>query len=101
MMSKQERYKFYRSKEWESVRQQALERDNYECVECAKQGKVTSQQHNSKLDVDHIYDLEHYPNLKLNMENLQVLCLYHHNLKHNRFVGKQKKKNKWADDEWW
>ena len=32
---------FYRSKEWRVLRVQALERDNYLCVECKKRGIIT------------------------------------------------------------
>ncbi|WP_342355263.1 HNH endonuclease [Rummeliibacillus suwonensis] len=79
MMSKEERYKFYRSKEWERVRQQALERDNYECQECKRNGRCFTDKHNQdkhkSLDVNHIKDLEHHPKLALHMDNLETLCI--------------------------
>ncbi|EAG5062204.1 HNH endonuclease, partial [Listeria monocytogenes] len=31
--------KFYKCKEWLSLRQEALKRDNYECQRCKKKGK--------------------------------------------------------------
>lgn len=103
-MSKEERYKFYRSKEWERVRKQALERDNYECQECKRNGRCFTDKHNpekhKRLDVDHIQDLEHNPSLGLQLSNLETLCVKCHNKKHNRFGGKEKKESKW-NDEWW
>ncbi|CRK80318.1 HNH endonuclease [Neobacillus massiliamazoniensis] len=50
----EQKMRFYKSSEWQSLRQQALERDIYECQECKRQsGKVKTKQ---RLDVDHIKD---------------------------------------------
>ncbi|MEC5422383.1 HNH endonuclease [Virgibacillus sp. C22-A2] len=101
--TKEQQKKFYKSKDWEATRLIVLERDNYECQECKRQGKVYTDKHDpdkhKRLDVDHIKDLEDYPELALELDNLEVLCVKCHNRKHNRFMF-QKKKNKWAD-EWW
>lgn len=72
----QDRAKFYGSKEWRGVngvRRKRLELDNYECVWCKEQGYVTTA-NDSVLEVDHIYELEHYPKLALHIDNLRTLC---------------------------
>lgn len=103
MLTKQERLKFYKSKEWRAVREYVLQRDNYECQECKRNGKVLTNKEESlrdkhkRLDVDHIKDLEHHPELALEPENLETLCIKCHNKKHNRFVKKEKK---WNDEKW-
>lgn len=79
-------------------REEILKRDNYECVWCKKEGKVTTQER-STLEVDHIKELETHPELALEDDNLRTLCKYHHNVRHNRFDGKQKEKE-WDDERW-
>ena len=103
--SLEQKKRFYRSKSWLSLRQAALDRDNHECVHCKKEGKVTAdsiktpgERKEVKLNVDHIYPIEHYPKLALVLDNLQTLCVFHHNVKEGRVF--EKKKSKW-DDEWW
>lgn len=91
---------FYLSKAWKQLRQAALERDNYECQHCKEQGKVTTKA-NAILEVDHIKEIEHRPDLARDLDNLQTLCKDCHNKKHNRFGFRKRKKNKWQDDEWW
>lgn len=102
----EQKRKFYLSKAWKDIRMVALERDNYECQDCKEQGKVTvdsikeaGKPKEIKLNVDHIYPIEHYPKLALTLDNLQTLCIYHHNVKEGRIF--KRKKNKWEDDEWW
>lgn len=79
-----------------------LERDNFECQWCKGNGKV-SDWSNSVLEVDHIKELEHYPELALELNNMRTLCKDCHNKRHNRmnYRSTNKKQNKWADDEWW
>ena len=52
------------------------------------------------LDIDHIKPLEHYPELGYDMDNLQTLCIRHHNEKENRFNKSQSKKKRWNDEYW-
>lgn len=101
-----EKKKFYRSSDWESIRQQALERDNHECQECKRQGKVhfdsekvEGERKSVELNVHHKYELEHYPKLALVLDNLETLCLNCHNKMHGRVFGENKKK-KWDDECW-
>lgn len=60
--------KFYHSKEWESVRQYILRRDNYLCVRCNAPGKEIH--HKTYLTPENIND----PDISLNPDNLITLC---------------------------
>ncbi len=90
---------FYNSTAWRNKREDILERDNYECAWCKKDGGVTTKDH-AILEVDHIFELEHYPKLALVDENLRVLCNMHHNMRHKRFQFAVRKKSKWDDERW-
>ena len=96
------RAKFYRSSKWKHLRQQALERDGYECTMCKAEGKLTTRQ-DSVLEVDHIKKLEEHPELAYDLSNLRTLCKDCHNRRHHRFNyrSRGKSRNKWADDERW
>lgn len=100
--TKESRAKFYASTEWKKLRQQALERDHFECVWCKENGKV-SDWSNSILEVDHIQELEYHPELAMEISNLRTLCKDCHNKRHNRmnYRSNNKNKNRWAEDEWW
>lgn len=82
------------------MRAYILERDNYECQWCKRDGKVTSHL-DSVLEVDHIKELKDYPELALDESNLRTLCKDCHNKRHERFNYREKKKNiKWNDEFW-
>lgn len=85
------------------MRESILKRDNYECQECKRQGKVfipaMKPDKQKTLDVDHIKSLEEYPELALDPNNLETLCIRCHNIKEKRFF--YSKPNKWANDEKW
>ncbi|WP_146550982.1 HNH endonuclease [Rummeliibacillus sp. SL167] len=98
-MYKKKANPFYLSKAWKVKRQEILERDHYECQWCAKEGRVTTDKE-AILEVDHIKELDDYPELALEDDNLRTLCKDCHNKRHNRF-GFKKKANKWAYDERW
>jgi len=95
------RLAFYSSKEWKHTRNEIRKRDNDECQECKRQGKVFTYKSEpgkrKRLDVDHIKELEDYPELSLTMDNLETLCIRCHNKKHNRY---QKQEPKWNDECW-
>lgn len=99
-LSKQEQRKFYNSIAWRHKRDETLRKHNYECLWCKEEGRVTTKE-NAILEVDHIYELEHYPKLALVDDNLRVLCKSCHNKRHKRFEHAPKKENKWAHDERW
>ncbi|MFC4652646.1 HNH endonuclease [Lactococcus nasutitermitis] len=86
------RHTFYCSSAWRCVRKQALVRDNYECQWCKAEGRVTTALR-ATLEVDHIKELEDYPEFALQLSNLRTLCHDCHNKRHHR--SKEKK----FDDE--
>lgn len=99
--TKLQRKRFYGSGNWNRIRKKVLERDNYECQWCRQEGRVTLRG-DAVLEVDHIKELEHYPKLALDMNNLRVLCRNCHNKRHERFnyrMKNKKRKQKW-NDEW-
>lgn len=110
--TEEQKKRFYNSKAWRDLREQALKRDNYECVMCKEEGKFTIDSVKVKgerkkivLNVDHKYPIEHYPKLALVLDNLQTLCIYHHNLKEGRIEQLKrnqfkKRNNKWDDERW-
>ncbi|WP_330948885.1 HNH endonuclease [Virgibacillus sp. MG-45] len=101
---------FYNSAAWKLLRLQALERDNYECQHCKKEGNVTvdsvkipGQKKEVVLNVDHKYPIEFYPKLALVLDNLETLCINHHNIKEGRTFDKirpRSKKKRWDDERW-
>lgn len=97
MKDASKRKQFYNSSSWLNIREQVLKRDNYECIWCKQEGKVSTSA-NQILEVDHIQELETHPELALELSNLRTLCNHHHNIRHDRF---QKKFNKWEHDERW
>lgn len=101
----EQRKRFYRSSDWERLRQLALERDNFECQHCKEEGRVTvdsikeeGKRKEVVLNVDHKYGIENYPKLALVLDNLQTLCIYHHNVKEGRVF--KRKNPKWNDEKW-
>lgn len=99
--TREQKNSFYKSREWRGksgLRERVLERDNYECAMCRAEGKVTTHA-DATLEVDHIKEIEFYPELAKDEENLQVLCRRHHNQKHNRFAGTVRE-DVWKDEKW-
>ena len=71
--------KFYKSREWMSLRLVALSRDNHECQECKSRGKYR------KADcVHHVKEVKDHPGLALTLDNLKCLCNSCHNEVHER-----------------
>lgn len=99
--SKEQKKAFYKSAAWQSLRLKVLEEQNYECQECRELGyvRINDTSKHKTLDVDHVKEIETHPELALVPSNLRVLCIQHHNAKHNRWF--KRKPNKWAADERW
>lgn len=105
--TKEQQHKFYKSAAWHGkygVRLKVLERDNYECQLCKREGrvhldsvKVEGERKSIQLNVHHVKELEHHPELALDMDNLLTICLRHHNELHDRYQPKEKK---WEDERW-
>lgn len=76
-------FKFYHSKEWKKTSQ--LYKLNHPCCEeCLKEGVIR------KTDVtDHIIELRDDWSKRLDENNFQSLCHYHHNLKTRREKAKR------------
>ena len=79
---------FYRSKEWKTLRLQALQRDNYLCQECLKRGVVTPAS-----TVHHIEHLRVNRSKALDLKNLETVCTACHNKLHRERTQTLKKKN--------
>lgn len=82
---------FYKSGPWRAVRQQALDRDLGLCQECLRrfyQGQVIKVQ--DAVMVHHIKPREEYPELALDINNLESLCDKHHNYFHPEKGNKPK-----------
>lgn len=56
---------FYRTKEWKELRKKVLKAYGSICMKCNS---------TKNIHVDHILPLSKYPELKLDIKNLQVLC---------------------------
>ncbi|MFB4471814.1 HNH endonuclease [Oceanobacillus caeni] len=99
---------FYRSSEWDKLRQHVIDRDNGECQECKRRGKVTldsikqdGMKKKPQLNVHHIMEIEYFPEWALEPDNLITVCISCHNRIHNKLEKLKFKKNKWKDDERW
>lgn len=88
--------KFYKSKEWMSLRKEALKRDHYECIPCKRKGKVRKAQ-----NVHHIKEVKKHPELALVLDNLECICIRCHNNEHKRLEKYQNKKSKFITEERW
>lgn len=100
--------RFYNSAAWNGpngVRRRALKRDNFECQQCKREGyvhvdsiKVEGERKAIELNVHHIKEIESHPELALELNNLETLCIYHHNEIHKKPFGIRKRK--WDDEAW-
>lgn len=98
--SREARSAFYNSANWRQLRQQALERDRFECVWCRDEGRLVTD----NLEVDHIKELEFHPEFALDIDNLRTLCKECHNRRHGRFQYRKWQKFQdrlFRSDEWW
>ncbi|MCM3291834.1 HNH endonuclease [Paenibacillus sp. MER 180] len=104
----EQKRKFYDSKDWKHLREEVKRRDNYECQECKRNGLVTintneysesAKRKKIQLVVHHIKELEHHPELALDIDNLETVCVACHNKEHGRAC--EMKVNKWQADERW
>ncbi|MEY8701011.1 HNH endonuclease [Streptococcus ferus] len=68
--AKRERYSFYKSKMWTSLRKVCLDRDNYLCQYCLAVGIITP---NAKTG-DHVTPVEIAPELRTDPNNVVAAC---------------------------
>lgn len=97
--------KFYGSVEWAYIRGQAMKRDNYECQHCKQEGlvtidskKVEGERKEIILNVHHKKEIETHPELSLEIDNLETVCVSHHNRIHGK--GFKPREDKWQDERW-
>lgn len=110
MLTEQECRAFYNGMKWRNMRSYIKEKNNYECQECKRQGKVSldiyeknkNDRKKIKLVVHHIKELKDYPELALDEDNLETLCVECHNMIHDRnFKSNFKhRESKWKDENW-
>ena len=62
-------WSFTRSEEWRRVRRQAVERYGTTCAKCGRE-----QSPGFPVNIDHIKPRRFYPDLALDIDNLQPLC---------------------------
>ena len=113
-MTEKEKHRFYHSAAWQRERIRILKRDHYECQDCRH--RITKANHegrqlhgwemylNRATCVHHIKELEDYPDLALDHDNLISLCDRCHNERHgrttNRFFTRAKKKKPITPEMW-
>lgn len=104
----EQKRKFYDSGDWKRLRERVKRRDNYECQECKRNGFVSidtneysesAKRKKIQLVVHHIKELECYPELALDIDNLETICVQCHNAEHGRTF--ETVENKWKSDEKW
>lgn len=71
-----------KTKEYKEFRKEVLKRDNYRCAKCGE---------TENLQVHHIKPVKDYPNLVMNFDNVQTLCLLCHS-KTESYLKKKKEK---------
>ena len=71
---------FYNSTQWRKLRQQVLIRDNYMCQHCLADGIVNDKD----LIVHHKIELKRDWSKRLDMENLEAVCVSCHNKIHGK-----------------
>lgn len=89
-------YKFYKSREWLTLRQNVLGKYHNECQDCLERGKYTRAE-----TVHHINEVKDRPDLALSeyytdcdgvrRVNLKPLCKQCHNAEHCRFSPAEKR----------
>ncbi|NEY20511.1 HNH endonuclease [Bacillus ginsengihumi] len=86
---------FYKWSGWRKKRQEALERDNYECQECKREGKYSRAQ-----NVHHLKEVKDRPDLALTLDNLESVCIQCHNKIHDKRLKKDKRKPFVIEERW-
>ncbi|MGM7682647.1 HNH endonuclease [Cytobacillus sp. Hm23] len=105
--TKQQKRKFYDSDDWKLIREEVKQRDNNECQECKRNGfvMIDTNEYSKKakrkkiqLVVHHLKELEDHPELALEIDNLETLCVRCHNEIHGRVF--KRVEPKWDDEKW-
>jgi 5-methylcytosine-specific restriction endonuclease McrA len=83
--------KVTRGPRWKAVRMHALDRDDWQCVQCGER---------RRLECDHIQPVKTHPELSYSLGNLQILCGSCHARKTRIEVGGtplSPKRQEWRD----
>ncbi|MEO3415732.1 HNH endonuclease signature motif containing protein [Roseovarius sp. CAU 1744] len=83
--------KVTRGPRWKALRLQALDRDDWQCVQCGER---------RRLECDHIVPVRDRPDLSFTLSNLQILCGSCHARKTRLEVGHKPlppNRQKWRD----
>jgi 5-methylcytosine-specific restriction endonuclease McrA len=86
---------FYKCKEWRALRQEALERDNFECQECKRKGRYKRAQ-----NVHHLKEVKARPDLALELNNLECICIACHNAVHDKRLRNDHRKPFVNEERW-
>ena len=79
---------FYKSAAWEACRRAYLKKVASLCERCLKEGRYTPAEivhHKIYLTAENIKD----PSVALNFDNLEALCMEHHNREHFGTPGRR------------
>ena len=106
MSIEDDKQQFYNSMPWRRMRERIRKRDGYECQWCKLEGRMTIDEgelnRNGRkkmaLIVHHIKEYELYPELKLDEDNLVLVCFQCHERHHGRW--RDNKPKKWPDEKW-
>lgn len=77
-MSKGELARFYKSKRWQRCRESVMQEHNYICQRCGAPAAIVH--HRTYLNETNYLD----PDISLNADNLECLCMRCHDDEHNR-----------------
>lgn len=92
--SPNKRKTFYASWEWKKMRMKALQKHGHACQSCGAGPK-----HGARVVVDHIKPLDAAWNLRLDLDNLQVLCDDCNRGKGNWLEADFRGEGIWAEDD--
>ena len=88
-----ERTKFANSAAWQLIRKKCFERDNYTCTKCGLRNKRGLNK-SVVLNAHHIKSYKHYPELRLELDNIITLCEDCHYKVHREDVGEKRSTSK-------
>ena len=108
LIAEDKMYKFYKSKYFQELRAEVLQKAHYECEICRSKGRITKA-----TTVHHIYYVRNYPQYALSMyvidkdgnrvQNLIAICNSCHNREHEEKLIKsieRKKKDNIIEERW-
>ena len=107
LISKNELWRFYKSKPWLKLKAEVLRKNHYECAICKAKGIITrfdigADGSKRKLStVHHIKHVRDYPELALSKDNLIPVCKACHNKLHPEKIKKKNIYQSFTNTERW